>query len=37
MEDSGGNALNEAPGGGWNVRIPLPPGAWEHGLIARYL
>ena len=37
MEDSGGRPLSEAPGGGWNVRIPLPAGVWEHGLIARYL
>ncbi|MGY6217270.1 prephenate-dependent tRNA uridine(34) hydroxylase TrhP [Methylolobus aquaticus] len=37
MEDTGGNALHEAPGGGWQVRIPLPPGTWDNGLIARYL
>ncbi|MFO1419294.1 MAG: tRNA 5-hydroxyuridine modification protein YegQ [Methylotetracoccus sp.] len=37
MEDSGGNPLQTAPGGGWQVRIPLPPGRWQHGLIARYL
>ncbi|MBM4200934.1 MAG: U32 family peptidase, partial [Gammaproteobacteria bacterium] len=37
MEDTGGNALHEAPGGGWQVRIPLPPGTWDNGLLARYL
>jgi putative protease len=36
MEDKDGNALNEAPGGGWQVRIPLPVGS-EAGLLARYL
>jgi putative protease len=37
IEDQSGNTLDEAPGGGWQVRIPIPEGAWEHGLIARYL
>jgi putative protease len=37
MEDTLGNAMQTAPGGGWQVRIPLPPGHWQHGLIARYL
>jgi putative protease len=37
MEDREGNALEEAPGGGWEVRIPLPAEAGTHGLIARYL
>lgn len=37
MEDTDGNPMSTAPGGGWNVRIPLPPGGWQHGLIARYL
>jgi putative protease len=37
MEDRAGNALQEAPGGGWEVRIPLPAEAASHGLIARYL
>ena len=37
MEDRSGNALAEAPGGGWEVRIALPAAAAEHGLIARYL
>ena len=37
LEDKAGNTLNEAPGGGWEVRIPIPPGRWDHGLIARYL
>jgi putative protease len=37
MEDDGGKPLDIAPGGGWRVRIPVPPGRWQHGLIARYL
>jgi putative protease len=38
MEDRHGNPLAEAPGGGWEVRIPLPAGRdARHGLIARYL
>jgi putative protease len=36
MEDKKGNALKEAPGGGWEVRVPLPDAA-ENGLLARYL
>jgi len=36
MEDRNGNALQEAPGGGWHVRIPLPSGG-QTGLLARYL
>ncbi len=36
MEDRLGNPLSEAPGGGWEVRIPQPAGA-NYGLIARYL
>ena len=37
MEDRDGNPLREAPGGGWEVRIPLPARDGRHGLIARYL
>ncbi|MGZ8219484.1 prephenate-dependent tRNA uridine(34) hydroxylase TrhP [Methylomagnum sp.] len=37
MEDRAGNPLTEAPGGGWEVRIPLPVEATEFGLMARYL
>jgi U32 family peptidase len=37
MEDDDGKPLDVAPGGGWRVRIPVPPGRWQHGLIARYL
>jgi putative protease len=37
MEDLNGNPLSEAPGGGWQVRIPLPKADAGHGLIARYL
>jgi putative protease len=37
MEDRDGNPLAEAPGGGWEVKIPLPMADGRHGLIARYL
>ncbi len=37
MEDLYGNAMQEAPGGGYQVRIPLPPAHYEHALIAKYL
>jgi putative protease len=37
MQDRNGNPLAEAPGGGWEVRIPLPVANAERGLIARYL
>jgi ATP:cob(I)alamin adenosyltransferase len=37
MADRHGNPLPEAPGGGWEVRIPLPVEQAERGLIARYL
>jgi putative protease len=37
MEDRAGNPLTEAPGGGWEVRVPLPTEAAEFGLMARYL
>lgn len=37
MTDRSGQALREAPGGGWEVRIPLPVPRVEQGLIARYL
>ncbi len=36
MEDRHGRPLEVAPGGGWTVRIPMPPEAAEQGLIARY-
>jgi putative protease len=35
MLDKHGNSLSEAPGGGWEVKIPLPD--CQHGLLARYL
>ncbi len=34
MEDLNGNALDEAPGGGWRVRVPLP-GATPQALLTR--
>jgi putative protease len=37
MEDERGNPMREAPGGGYNVRIPVPAGDCRNGLIARYL
>ena len=37
MQDSQGNAMEEAPGGGYTVRIPLPPGDYRMGLITRNL
>jgi U32 family peptidase len=36
MEDLEGHPIDEAPGGGWQVRIPLPAGH-QTGLLARYL
>jgi len=37
MEDLQGNPLDEAPGGGWRVRIGIPPAEAENGLLCRYL
>jgi U32 family peptidase len=37
MEDLRGNAMNEAPGGGWQIRVPLPESAAQLGLLARYI
>lgn len=37
MTDKTGQTLREAPGGGWEVRIPLPVQQAGQGLIARYL
>lgn len=37
MEDLHGKAMSEAPGGGYEVRIPLPPAQYENALIAKYL
>jgi putative protease len=37
MEDSQGNAMQEAPGGGWEVRIPLPAPCDDTALLSRYL
>lgn len=37
MEDEHGKPMLEAPGGGYNVRIPVPVGDCRNGLIARYL
>ncbi|MGH8558788.1 MAG: tRNA 5-hydroxyuridine modification protein YegQ [Methylococcales bacterium] len=36
MEDLHGNAMTEAPGGGYQVKIPLPPIDNHNGLLARY-
>ena len=37
MQDKEGNPLDEAPGGGWKVKIPLPVEAGEFGLLVRDL
>jgi len=37
MEDLKGNPMQEAPGGGYQVRIPLPPADYRRGLVARRL
>ncbi|MGH8551697.1 MAG: U32 family peptidase C-terminal domain-containing protein, partial [Methylococcales bacterium] len=36
MEDLNGNAMIEALGGGYQVKIPLPPIDHRHALLARY-
>jgi putative protease len=37
MLDMDGNPMQEAPGGGWQVQIPLDGQDYEMGLLARYL
>ncbi|NOZ37388.1 MAG: tRNA 5-hydroxyuridine modification protein YegQ, partial [Gammaproteobacteria bacterium] len=37
MEDLHGKTMQEAPGGGYQVRIPLPPANYDNALIAKYL
>ena len=37
LEDLEGNALEEAPGGGWEVRIEAPPGDYQLGLLTKIL
>ena len=37
IEDLRGNAMNEVPGGGYQIRIPLPESAAQLGLVARYI
>jgi putative protease len=37
MTDKDGAPLPEAPGGGWEVKIPWPASSGEYGLLARYL
>ncbi len=37
MEDLHGNTMQEAPGGGYQVRIPLPPANYDRALIAKHL
>ncbi|WP_347986804.1 tRNA 5-hydroxyuridine modification protein YegQ [Methylomonas sp. AM2-LC] len=36
MQDKWGNAMQEAPGGGYEVRVPLPTTDCKYGLLARY-
>ncbi len=37
MEDMRGNSMEEAPGGGYKIRIPLPQSMAQVGLVARYI
>jgi putative protease len=37
MENLEGEAIDAAPGSGWTVRIPLPPGDFSQGLVARFV
>ncbi len=37
LEDMDGKPLEEAPGGGWRVRIPAPQDGGGYDLVARYL
>ncbi len=37
MENARGEPMVEAPGGGYRVHLPLPPGDYRFGLIARFL
>ena len=37
VEDLNGNAMQEVPGGGWEVRIKAPAGDYEMGLLTRFL
>jgi putative protease len=37
MQDLQGNPMQEAPGGGYRVRVPLPQAEVEKGLLCRYL
>ncbi|MES9990805.1 MAG: tRNA 5-hydroxyuridine modification protein YegQ [Candidatus Thiodiazotropha sp.] len=37
MEDQNGNAMQEAPGGGYRVRVELPVREVENALLCRYL
>ncbi len=37
MENLHGENMSEAPGGGYQVRIPLPPADYQHALLAKYL
>ncbi|MEW6445950.1 MAG: tRNA 5-hydroxyuridine modification protein YegQ [Pseudomonadota bacterium] len=37
MTDLSGQPLAEAPGSGWHVRMPLPTGMVERGLLARFI
>ena len=36
MFDMDGNPMQQAPGGGWRVQIPLDEQSYEMGLLARY-
>jgi putative protease len=36
MQDKYGNAMQEASGGGYEVKIPLPNADCQYGLLSRY-
>ena len=36
LQDLDGNAMQQAPGGGWTVRTTLPDGTDKMGLLARF-
>jgi putative protease len=37
MQDRNGRAMSEVPGGGWQVRVPLPVEVSEMALLTRFL
>ena len=37
VETIDGTALTEVPGGGYQVRLPMPPADYSYGLLIKYL